>query len=304
MKILVIGAGSVGGYFGGRLALAGHEVYFVARGQHLRAIVENGLTVRSIQGDFTVIPQAREGFEPLHGLGLILVCVKCGDTAGILQMLKSHTGENTVVISLQNGVDAERALMESVPRERIVGGIAFIGSAVESPGTIVHTAAGKITIGELDNRRSHRVEELKNMFEGAKIPCAAAPDIVKAKWEKLLWNVGFNGICAITGLSAHRVLAHPPTRGIVRRLMGEHIDVACLLGIEINPALAEKYIENTAKGGDVVPSTLQDVRNGRHTEIDVMNGKIVEEGKMLGVSTPYNETVWAAVSAIDAATRK
>ncbi len=298
MKILVIGAGAVGGYYGGRLAQAGHDLYFVARGEQLQAITQNGLQVSSIQGDFTIQPKAQKSFEPIPDLGLILVCVKRKDTVGILDTLKAQTGAGTIAITLQNGVDTEKALMDAVPPERIVGGIAFLGAELTAPGRIRHTASGKITIGELDGSQSPRLAELQKLFEGAQIPCSISADIVKAKWEKLLWNVGFNGICAIAGLSTHKVVQHPGKREIVRRLMEEHIQVAQGLGIKINPALVDKYLDNAANGGDVVPSTLQDVRKGKATEIDYMNGKVVEEGRKLGIPVPYNETIWVSVSAI------
>ncbi len=301
MKILVMGAGAVGGYFGGRLSVAGHEVFFTARGEHLDALRTHGLSVRSCQGDFHVHPHVAGHFEPIEGLDLILLCVKHKDTAGILSQLKEQAGETTVVISLQNGAASERFFIDAVGTEKVVGGIAYIGAALEGPGIINHTARGVITIGELDGTISHRIELIKKMFEEAGVKCNISANITKDKWEKLMWNVGFNGLSALTRQPVHPLLNHPPTKTIIKKLMDELVAVAHAVGVPVNQALPDRYIENTLKGGEVFPSTLQDVMMGKTTEISIMNGTVVEEGKKRGIATPYNEMVWATVSAIDAA---
>ncbi len=302
MKILVLGAGAVGGYFGGRLSAAKHEVFFTARGEHLQALRDRGLTVQSCQGDFHVHPQAAERFEPIEGLDLILVCVKHKDTAALLPHLKEQTGGSTAVISLQNGADSEQFFIDAIGAEKVIGGIAYIGAALEGPGKIGHTARGVITIGELDGAPSQRTETIKRMFEEAGVKCNISANIKKDKWEKLMWNTGFNGICALTRLPVHPLLNHPPTRIIIKKLMDELVTVAHAAGVPVNAGLPEKYIENTLKGGEVYPSTLQDVKQGKTTEINIMNGTVVEEGRKHGIATPCNELIWAAVSAIDATT--
>lgn len=291
----------MGGYFGGRLALAGHEVFFTARGEHLKTLREHGLSVRSCQGDFTVHPESAERFEPIAGLGLILLCVKHKDTAALLPQLKEQAGAATTVISLQNGAGSERFFIDAVGAEKVVGGIAHIGAALEGPGKISHTARGVITIGELDGAPGERAAAFKKLFEEAGIKCNLSADIKKDKWEKLMWNAGFNGLSALARLPVHPLLNHPPTKAVIKKLMEELVAVAHAAGVPVNAALPDKYIENTLKGGEVYPSTLQDVKQGKSTEIDIMNGTVVEEGKKHGVATPYNEAVWAAVSAIDAA---
>lgn len=304
MKILVLGAGAVGGYFGGRLSAAGHEVFFTARGEHLKALRAYGLMVRSCQGDFHVRPHAAEYFDPIEGLGLILICVKHKDTAALLPQLKEQAGAATAIISLQNGADSERFFIDAAGAEKVIGGIAYIGAALEGPGKISHTARGVVTIGELDGPPRPRTEAIKGMFEEAGVKCAISANIKKDKWEKLMWNAGFNGICALTRQPVHPLLNHPPTKIIIKKLMEELVLVAHAAGVPVNAALPEKYIENTLKGGEVYPSTLQDVKQGKTTEIDIMNGTVVEEGIKHGIATPYNETIWAAVSAIDAAVEK
>jgi len=205
MKTLVIGAGAVGGYFGGRLAQAGHELYFMARGDHLKAMKKDGLHVESREGDFHIKPRAEKGFEPIEGLDLIMVCVKHHGLNAVLPTVREHAGENCIVISLLNGVDSEDILMDAVPGNRVIGAIAYIGSELTAPGRIRNTLAGKITLGEMDGSDTARLENLKKAFNDASIPCGTSNNIRKALWEKLMWNVGFNGLSALTGQSAQQI---------------------------------------------------------------------------------------------------
>jgi len=279
--------------------LAGHEIYFVARGEQLKAIEQSGLFVESVNGDFTAKPAGvSERFKPLPNLDLILVCVKRLDTANILEILAEQTGPDTVVISLQNGVDVEREFVGVVPESKVMGGIAFIGSAVSAPGRLKHTAKGAITIGELDGSQSSRSLALKKIFEDSGVPCTVSTDIARAKWEKLMWNVGFNGVCALSGRTVHQILAFPPACDLVCGLMAECADVAEKLGVMVSRSIIEKYIESGRKAGDVTPSMLQDVRHGKRTEIDYINGKVRDEGRKLGCPTPHNDVVWTLISAI------
>jgi len=300
MKILVIGAGAIGGYYGGKLQLAGHEVYFSARGSHLASLRQKGLNVESIDGNFHLKIEAKQSFEHIPNLDLILVCVKMDDLKGILPIIRTQTGKETLIISLQNGVESDGILKEAVPADRLIGGIAFIGAGRNAEtGKIRHTAAGFITIGELDGKKTGRIETVRQAFEEAGVECRVTGRIKEAKWKKLVWNVGFNGLAAITGKPAHKLLEHEPTRKIVRNLMEEVVAVAERKGIAIEKSFLDKQIELTEKMGEVIPSMLQDVRAGRKTEINCINGKIFREGQKLGVPTPYNEFVLALVTLID-----
>ena len=303
MRILVIGAGGVGGYFGGRLAKAGNELFFIARGEHLKAIQANGLHIESPDGDFSITPTAAARFAPIADLDLIMVCVKHHDLRETLPVVNRQVGANTIVISLLNGVDSEEVLMESVPRPHLAGALAYIGTAIAAPGRIRHTASGTITLGELEGKATPRIVKLKTAFLEAGIQCGTTDNFRKEMWGKLMWNVGFNGLSAITNRSAGELLDHQPTAEIVRKLMEELLQVAGRLGIEISPQLIDKHIEFTRGAGEIIPSMLQDVRHGRKTEIEIINGKTVNEGRKLGILTPYNETIQAAVSLMDTAAR-
>ncbi len=300
MRILVIGAGAIGGYYGGRLQLAGHEVYFSARGSHLESLQKKGLNVESIHGDFHLKIKAEKYFERIPNLNLILVCVKMGDLKGALPAIKAQAGGETLIISMQNGVESEEILKETVPESQLIGGIAFIGAGRDAgTGHIRHTAAGFITIGEMDGNKTGRIETIRQAFEEAKVDCKVTSRIKEAKWKKLVWNVGFNGLAAITGKPAHQLLEHEPTRKIVRHLMEEVAAVTERKGIAIEKSFLENQIKLTEKMGEVIPSMLQDVRTERETEINWINGKIVREGQKLGIPVPYNEFVQALVTLID-----
>jgi 2-dehydropantoate 2-reductase len=299
MKILVLGTGAVGGYFGGRLAKAGNELFFTARGANLSALANDGLNVKSIDGNFEIKIDVREKFDRIDGLDLILLCAKTGDTRRLLPVIKEQMNDTSVVVSLQNGVESESILEEAVPKGSIVGGIAFIGSNRYAPGRIRHTGGGSITLGELFGEKTERIERVRKMFADAGVECRVTAKIIKAKWEKLVWNAGFNGLAAITGLSAEKLLSFKPARGIVSRLMEETIAVAQGKSVPVDPSTGDRHIEFTEKMRDVIPSMLQDIRAGRITEIDSINGLVCREGEKAGIATPYNEFVWAAVSAID-----
>jgi len=302
MNILVIGTGAVGGYYGAKMATAGHDVYFTARGTHLEILRERGLTVESPQGDFHIKPTVGEKFERLENLDLIMVCVKHYDLDAVLPMVAEQVGEKTVVMSLLNGVDSEKIIMKALPPGHVVGGIAFIGAELAGPGVIRHTSAGRLTIGEVDASITERIEELSTAFTKAGIPCKPTGNFQKALWEKLLWNAGFNALAALTGHTAQQILSYGPTKIIVRRLMEEVVAVADKLDMEIDPRLVDKNIELTAKAPEIVPSMLQDVRRGKTTEIEAINGKVFREGRKADVPVPFNEILWAAVSLMDRAT--
>ena len=303
MKILVLGTGAVGGYFGGRLAEGGNELYFTARGANLTALLNDGLKVESINGNFDITIDVREKFDPIEGVDLILLCAKTGDTRGLLPIIKEHMNDTSVVVSLQNGVESESILEEAIPAESIIGGIAFIGSNRYAPGRIRHTGGGSITLGELTGEKTERIERIRSMFADAGVECRVTGKIIKPKWEKLVWNAGFNGLSAITGVAAEKLLSYKPTRNIVSKLMEETIAVAQNKSIPVDSTMAERHIETTEKMKDVIPSMLQDIRAGRTTEIDSINGAVCREGEKAGIATPYNETIVAAVSAIDEARR-
>jgi 2-dehydropantoate 2-reductase len=295
MKIIVAGAGGVGGYFGAALSRAGHEVFFIARGAHLDAIGQNGLLVKSAEGDFTVKPPCGPDSSGFGAADLALVCFKAYDTATTTGLYAQSVGPQTAIISLQNGLDNEPALAKAFDPARIVGGVAFIGSRVAAPGMILHTAFGSIAIGELNGLATPRVEALGQMFAAAGIKCRVSSDIIKDKYAKMTWNVGFNGLCAILDCTAGDAVRFNPTRALVRTAMMEWIMVARRSGVSLDYGIVDRNIQVTLAGGEVIPSMLEDKRRGRRMEIESFNGKAERMGMGIGVPTPVNSMIAAAV---------
>jgi 2-dehydropantoate 2-reductase len=278
------------------LAHAGHDVFFIAREAQLAALKERGLAVKSINGDFALpFPKCGENADSFGHADLILVCFKTYDTAKTLDLYKAGVGPQTAIISLQNGVDNEYIIADRYGADKVLGGVSFIGSRVESPGVILHTAASNIAIGELDGGLSGRVKTLGDVFEKAGVKCKVSGDIKRDMWGKTIWNIGFNAICAILECSAQSAIRFEETRLVVRAAMLEWIAVAKASGVDLTPDMADKHIERTFTAGEIIPSMLQDKRIGRRMEIDTFNGKAVELGIKRGVQTPVNKTLAAMV---------
>ncbi|MDH5476817.1 MAG: 2-dehydropantoate 2-reductase [Nitrospinota bacterium] len=291
MKIVVAGAGAVGGYYGAMLARAGHELFFIARGAHLNAIRKNGLHVQSYKGDFSISAPCGQDSSPFGPADLILVCFKSYQTKSTVELFSSCVGGDTAILSLQNGVDNELVLAKAFGQERVLGAVAFIGARVERPGVILHTGFGSLAVGELFAEPGARAQRLGEMFEMAGIKCRVSANIKKDIYAKMVWNVGFNGICSILDCSAGEALGSPSTRGLVRSAMMEWIAVARGVGVELDEEMVERNIETTAKGGEVVPSMVMDKRNGRIMEIDSIIGKVVELGLATSTPTPVNQFI-------------
>jgi 2-dehydropantoate 2-reductase len=307
MKILIVGAGAVGGYFGGMLAKAGDDVTFIARGGHLKAIQERGLTVKSIKGDFNIKVKAVERLPDEEKFDLIIFAVKSYDLNDACQNIKNAAHDNTTIMSLLNGVDSEDIVGSFFGMEKVIGSVAFIGAQILEPGVISHTAAGMITIGELNNPLNPplirgsgwRCEEVLKLFERVGVTIKLSEDINKDIWSKMVWNVGFNAITAITGSMVSDVLSVPESRKIVEMAMKETVDVAKGKGIKITDDIVEKTISKTLKAGAIKTSMLQDRENGKRTEIDSINGAIVRMGKDMGIPVPVNETLYGTVKILE-----
>ncbi|MBI3583905.1 MAG: 2-dehydropantoate 2-reductase [Nitrospinae bacterium] len=299
MKILIVGAGAVGGYFGGMLAKAGEDVTFLARGEHLKAIQEKGLYIKSINGDFNIKIKAVERPDDNEKYDLIIIAVKSYDLSNACNNIKGTVKNDTVLMSLLNGVDSEEIIGGIFGADKVIGSVAFIGSQILEAGVISHTASGMITIGELNGSRSKRCEEILNTFERAKIPIKISENIQKDIWAKMVWNAGFNAITALTGSLASDVLSIPESRKIVEMAMKETVEVANKKGIRLSDDLAEKTISKTLKTGEIKTSMLQDRENGKAMEIDSINGAIVRLGHEMNIPVPVNETLYGAIKIIN-----
>lgn len=286
----------MGGYFGGLLAKAGADVSFIARGKHLEALRTRGLTVRSERGDFSLSVRAIADPEGAGEVDLVLVCVKSYDTEAAMQQALPLVAEGTVVLSLQNGMDNEEKLAAIVGKDKVLGGVAYIGSSVLEPGVILHETGGRIVFGELDGGLSERVERLQAFFDQHDLPAEASPNIQQVKWAKLAWNAPFNAINALVGGSVGSLVENPHTRELARLVTEEVVAVANASGIAL--VFEEVWERNLqfSEGSCIKTSMLQDLGAGKPLEIEALNGFIVRKGRELGIPTPYNFSLYALLS--------
>ncbi len=296
MKVAVMGAGAVGGYFGGLLAKGGADVTFIARGKRLEALRARGLTVKSVKGDFSLLVRATDDPKEVGPVDIILFCVKSYDTGQAMRQALPMVGRETVVLSLQNGIDNEDKIADVVGKDKVLAGVAYIGSSVPEPGVILHEAEGKIAFGELKGGVSDRVFTLKQFFDRCGLPAEGSADIRRALWSKLAWNAPFNAINALVGGLVRAIVENPHTLELARRVTEEVVAVANASGITL--ALEEVWERNLrfSRRSDIKTSMLQDLEAGRPLEHEALNGIIVKEGADLGIPTPYNFALYALLS--------
>jgi 2-dehydropantoate 2-reductase len=306
MHVLIMGTGAVGSFYGGQLARAGHKVTFVARGENLHRLRQNGLVVRSIHGDFHLEQvHATDRPEEVGLCDLVLVCVKSYDTESVAQLIRPTVGPDTVILSLQNGVENEDLLAKTLGRFCVMGGMAYIGAELTSPGVVVHSAAGAVAFGERHGKRTVRAERLEQIFLAAGIQARLSPDIVRTQWDKLMWNAAFNAIATLTHSTVGEVLAHSLTRQLVRDTMREVIAVAQAQGLDLPTSRADEHIESSQHPplSDFMTSMAQDLARGKRLEYDALNGAVVRFGERFRVPTPFNQLLYSLLARLDPASR-
>jgi len=299
MRIAIFGAGGVGGYFGGRLAQSGQEVIFIARGEHLRAMQQYGLRVDSILGDFHIHEvQATDDPATVGEVDVVLVATKTWQVPEAAQAMRPMVGARTLVVPLQNGVEAPAQLARVLGPEPVVGGMCRIMSFIAGPGHIKHTGVQPyLAFGELDNRRSPRCERLLEVMNAAEGFQAEIPsDIHVTMWAKFLFIASFSGVGAVTRAPAGVFRSLPETRRMLVRAMEEIVAVAQARGI----ALEEKHLQAALDFTDSVPesataSMQRDILAGRPSELEAQNGAVVRLGREVGVPTPVHEFLYAAL---------
>jgi 2-dehydropantoate 2-reductase len=299
MRIAVFGAGAVGGYFGGRLAQAGEDVVFIARGGHLKAMQNRGLRVDSIEGNFVVDPiQATNDPNGVGVVDAILVTVKAWQVPGAAEAMRPMVGPETFVVPLENGVEAPSQLGEVLGEEHVLGGLCRIISALVEPGHIRHAGISPtVTFGELDGRRSARAERLRRAFEQAKgVTPSVRTDIRVAMWEKFLFIAALSGVGAVTRAPAGALRSLPETRRMLEEAMEEILTVAQGLGI----ALPREAVPETMAFIDALPasgtaSMQRDVMTGRPSELESQNGAVVRLGREAGVETPTHDFIYRSL---------
>ena len=298
MRIVVIGAGGTGGYFGGLLARAGEDVSFLAHGKQLEALRTHGLTVKSrLAGTFSLPVHATSDPQEIGAVDLVLFCVKTYDTTAASEGLHLFMGPETVVLPIQNGIDAAEQLSGEVGMEHLVGGVAYVTSQIESPGVIAQTAgSGSIELGELAGGQSERTERLQRVLRHAGISAELPPDIRVTLWEKFLFICAFSGVTALTRLPLGQVFAYQETSELLKAVMKEGEAVSRASGIALPVDIVERhYATLQALEPSAMGSMAFDLLAGRRLEIEALNGTMVRLGKEHNLSLPFNYAIYAAL---------
>jgi 2-dehydropantoate 2-reductase len=308
MNVAIVGAGGVGGYFGGRLAQAGEDVVFIARGEHLRAMQKNGLRVDSINGDFRVDPvMATDAPSTVGEVDYILVAVKSWQLPDAIETMRPMVGEQTSIVPLLNGVEAPDLISGAFGDERVLGGFCSMIGMVAAPGHISHVGAHPtIMFGERDHRRSERVERLRNAFSRTEGVQAGIPeDIHVAMWKKFLLIASWSGAGAVTRAPIGVIRTLPETRNLLEQAMEEIHGLANAR----NVAMEREAIGQAMAFLDALPyegtaSMQRDILAGRRSELDAQNGAVVRLGKEAVVATPVNGMIYSSLPPQEMQARK
>jgi 2-dehydropantoate 2-reductase len=296
----------VGGYFGGRLAAAGNSVAFIARGATLDALRRDGLRVESPLGDISLPEvEATENPAEVGEVDAVILGVKAWQVPGVAEAVLPMVGETTAILPLQNGVEAADQVAAVHGIDHTLGGMCRIVAFVVEPGRIRHQGVDPfVALGELDNRRSERVERLAAAFAAAGVDAKVSPDIQSSIWQKMLFIAPVSGVGAVTRVPIGALRSCPETNDLLRGAMEEVAALAAARGV----ALADDAIDKTLKFVDGLPEDLtssmqRDVMDGRPSELEALNGAVVRLGREAGVPTPIHGFIYAALAPMEAVAR-
>ena len=318
MKIAIVGAGAIGAFLGARLALSGEDVYLIARGPHLREMQANGVRVRSPEGDFEAHPTATGDYESIGPVDYVFLTVKAHSLTSIAPNLSPLLGPDTAVVSAQNGipwwyfqnhggpfdgtsiesVDPGGVIAKAIDPSRIIGCVIYPSTVIVEPGVIEHIEGNRFSIGELDGSSSERCKRLAAALIGAGFRAPIRGHIRHDMWVKLLGNVVFNPMSALTGATLVEMADHPETSDIVRAVMAEADAVAEGLGVRL-PLTIDQRMEGAKKVGAHKTSMLQDLEAGRPMELESVVGVVIELGEKLGLPMPHTKTLYSCARLLD-----
>src|SRR5713101_5617482 len=291
MKFLIAGAGAIGAYVGARMARAGQDVTLFARGPHLRAMQQHGVQVKSVDGDFEARPKIAGSLEEVGPVDVVILGVKAHSLTKLAPELRPVMGADTIVVSTQNGVpwwffqgfggswqgqhlesvDPGGVISAAIEPRRVVGSIVYVSSEVTAPGVIQHTEGNRISLGEPDGTRSNRCRRIAEALIPAGLRCPVTTRIRHEIWVKILGNVSFNPVSAVTGATLVQMARNPEVSALVRNIMQEAEAVASHLGLEL-PVSIEQRMAGAEKVGEHKTSMLQDLEAGRHLELEAVVG--------------------------------
>ena len=294
MRIAVMGTGGVGGYFGARLAQAGHEVAFVARGRQLEALRASGLRVESPVGDVHLCDVEVTGKPAEIGpADLVLFTVKLWDTLEAAEAITPLLGAETAVVSFQNGVVKDDILRDALGAEHVIGGVTYIAATIAEPGLIRHSGTlQKLVFGEYDGSLSPRVRQFRDACADSGIDAEISDRIEQTIWEKFVFLVGLSGTTSLARTPIGPIRSHPRSRAFLHDVMAEVVQVALAQGVPL-PA---DYADERLAFADQVPASMtssmyHDLERGNRLEVDWLSGDVVERGERLSVATPCNRAI-------------
>ena len=323
MRIVIAGAGAIGGYIGARLARVGADVVLFARGPHLQAMQTRGLRVRSVDGDFEVKPEVTGDLATIGTADVVFLGVKAHGLTTLAPQLRPLFGPETVVVSTQNGipwwyfqdhpgelqglhlerVDPGGVIAAAIEPWRVVGSLAYFATDLVEPGVIRHTEGNRISFGEPNGTRSERSRRIAEALIAAGFRCPVTPRFRHEIWVKLLGNVAFNPISVLTRATLEDIARHPEVSRLVREVMTETEAVAAKLDIEL-PISIDQRMAGAEKVGAHKTSMLQDLEAGRPMELEAVVGAVIELGERLGVPMPATRAVYSCARLLDEQARQ
>jgi 2-dehydropantoate 2-reductase len=296
MKIAMMGSGGVGGFFGGRLAKAGYDVTFIARGRHLAAMRENGLTIENAAQGNIHIPKVSATDDPakVGPVDLVILSVKLWDTEDAARSIKPMVGPDTGVISLQNGVIKDDILRTILDEKNIMGGVGYVASHISRPGVIDQVGTmQRIIVGEYDGRESERAKFLHKALLDAGVTAELSRDIRRAIWDKYVFLVGLSGTTTTMRTTLGPIRSNPRTRAFLLDVMREVVAVGRALGVSLDADFADQRMQFAdTLPVDMTSSMHHDLERGNRLEVEWLSGGVVKLGQKAGVATPCNRAIW------------
>jgi 2-dehydropantoate 2-reductase len=323
MKFAIVGAGAIGAYLGAMLARAGEDVTLVARGAHLRAMRENGVRIRDDAGEIRVAAKVTDDPASVGEVDVVVLTLKTHSVPAIASSLRPLLGPDTAVLTAQNGfpwwyfyrhggelegtriesVDPGGVVSQHIDSSRVIGCVVYPSTEIIEPGVVWHAEGNRFAIGEPDGSKSERCRRIADSFIKAGLRCPIRSNIRHDLWVKLMGNVAYNPIGALTRATLIEIVQCEETRALAAAIMKEAEAVAQQLGIDIGVTI-EQRLEGAEKVGHHRTSMLQDIEAGKPTELEAIAGAVIELGEKLGVALPNMKAVYACVKLLEAARTK
>ena len=305
MRTYMIGAGAMGGVYGGLLSRAGYDVTLIdTREDHIGRIRTEGITVEGVRGSHTIRLPAQTGPEGLPAADLAIIFTDSNATREAAKTARRVLKPTGFALTLQNGIGNVETLIEELGRERVIAGVSMNSAANPAPGRSAYTNVGMTSIGELDGRDTSRVKQVADMLNKSEIPTEIIPDPMNWIWGKFVLNCGINALTAITGLRSGEMYRTPEVSALQDRVIDEIMAVVERKQLKLPEDNPRKKIKDHCRIRYNKPSMMQHIEQGRRTEIDALNGALVREARALGIAVPYNEAVVAVVKGLEKSRRQ